>query len=159
MLHLKRLVMFLDALQKYALEWKEKNTKVDGFKVEVMTVTELLDRLGRKVNGVNLLEIESYLKKSKVNMFRRSDAVCFSLTPLRGVDRKENFRLFRQRSRKTRWRCFNRPPPSLKFAALPDPKLRPKRGAVPPLHAVEAFLLALTGVNEGRHAYTFAPFS
>jgi chromosome transmission fidelity protein 1 len=67
MLHLKRLVMFLDALQKYALEWKEKNGKADASKVEVMTVADLLDRLGRKVAGVNLLEIEAYLKSSKVS--------------------------------------------------------------------------------------------
>jgi chromosome transmission fidelity protein 1 len=67
MLHLKRLVMFLDALQRYALEWKEKNGKADASKVEVMTVADLLDRLGRKVAGVNLLEIETYLKSSKVS--------------------------------------------------------------------------------------------
>lgn len=66
MLHLKRLVIFLDALKKYALEWKEQNSKADKPKVEVMTVAYLLERLGRKVSGVNLLEIEGYLKSSKV---------------------------------------------------------------------------------------------
>jgi chromosome transmission fidelity protein 1 len=68
MLNLRRLVMFLDALQKYAVEWKEKNTKSNGSKAEVMTAAELVDRLGRKASGVNLLEIEGYLKRSKVKI-------------------------------------------------------------------------------------------
>ncbi|KAJ7714216.1 helicase C-terminal domain-containing protein [Mycena metata] len=109
MLHLKRLVMFLDGLQKYALEWKEKNAKADC-KAEVMTVADLLDRLGRKVAGINLLEIEAYLKSSKI------------ARKVSGYSDKE--------------------------AEKQDPKLRPRRGAVPPLHAVEAFLLALTGTND-----------
>lgn len=74
MLHLKRLVVFLDALKKYALEWKEsrigksseQGQKAGGEKAEVMTVVELLARLGRKATGVNLLEIEAYLRRSKV---------------------------------------------------------------------------------------------
>lgn len=74
MLHLKRLVTFLDALKKYAIEWKEsrkgKSTgqgrEVGGEKVEVMTAAELLERLGRKATGVNLLEIAAYLRRSKV---------------------------------------------------------------------------------------------
>ena len=31
-----------------------------------MTVGELMQRLGRKAEGVNLLEIESYLRSSRV---------------------------------------------------------------------------------------------
>ncbi|KAJ7163289.1 helicase C-terminal domain-containing protein [Mycena filopes] len=115
-LHLKRLVMFLDGLQKYALEWKEKNAKADS-KVEVMTVADLLERLGRKIAGVNLLEIEAYLKSSKI------------ARKISGYSDKE--------------------------AEKKDPKLRPRRGAVPPLHAVEAFLLALTGTNDdGRLTFS-----
>ncbi|KAJ6537098.1 hypothetical protein B0H19DRAFT_1079474 [Mycena capillaripes] len=51
---------------KYALEWKEKNGKPDATKVEVVTVADFLDRLGRKVGRINLLEIEAYLKLSKI---------------------------------------------------------------------------------------------
>jgi chromosome transmission fidelity protein 1 len=70
MLHLKRLVVFLDALKKYVSEWKglivqARDRKLKE-KTEVLTVAELLDRLGRKAGGVNLLEVERYLKKSKV---------------------------------------------------------------------------------------------
>ena len=37
-----------------------------GVGVEVMTSGELMARLGRKAEGVNLLEIEKYLRESKV---------------------------------------------------------------------------------------------
>lgn len=65
MLHLKRLVVFLDALKKYVGEWKETRAK-EAFKAEVISVAQLIDRMGKKVAGINLLEIESYLKRSKV---------------------------------------------------------------------------------------------
>ncbi|KAF8208705.1 DNA repair helicase [Mycena galopus ATCC 62051] len=118
MLHLKRLVMFLDALQKYAFEWKGGNTKANAPKAEVMTAAELVVRLGRKASGVNLLEIEGYLKKSKI------------ARKISGYSDKE-------------------------AEKQSDPKLRPRRGAVPPLHAVEAFLLALTGTNDdGRVTFS-----
>ncbi|KAJ7366620.1 helicase C-terminal domain-containing protein [Mycena albidolilacea] len=121
MLNLRRLVMFLDALQKYAVEWKEKNTKSNGSKAEVMTAAELVDRLGRKASGVNLLEIEGYLKRSKI------------ARKISGYSDKE-------------------------AEKQSDPKLRPRRGAVPPLHAVEAFLLALTGTNDdGRVTFSLVP--
>jgi len=69
MLHLKRLVIFLDALKKYVVEWKDAKAKEkEKEKMEVMTVGQLIARLGKKVSGINLLEIESYLKKSKVGM-------------------------------------------------------------------------------------------
>ncbi|KAJ7164685.1 helicase C-terminal domain-containing protein [Mycena crocata] len=117
MLHLKRLVLFLDALQKYALDWKEQHTKPDQPKAEVITLAALLDRLGRKVSGVNLLEIEAYLKSSKI------------ARKVSGYSDKEAEKL--------------------------DPKLRPRRGAIPPLHVVEAFLLSLTDTNEdGRLTFS-----
>lgn len=67
MLHLKRLVVFLNALKKYVEEWKDGRTK-EKEKTEVMTVAQLMDRLGAKASGINVLEIETYLKKSKVCM-------------------------------------------------------------------------------------------
>ncbi|KAJ6557257.1 helicase C-terminal domain-containing protein [Mycena vulgaris] len=117
MLHLKRLVLFMDALKKYVAEWKEQNGKADKSKVEVMTVAQLLERLGRNISGVNLLEIEGYLKSSKI------------ARKISGYSDKEAEKL--------------------------DPKLRPRKGAVPPLHAVEAFLLSLTGTNDdGRLTFS-----
>ncbi|KAJ7505517.1 helicase C-terminal domain-containing protein [Mycena galericulata] len=118
MLHLKRLVTFLDALIKFVLDWKEQSGKADMSQGEVMTVANLLERLGRKVSGVNLLEIEAYLKSSKI------------ARKISGYSDKE-------------------------AEKEQNPKLRPRRGAVPPLHAVEAFLLSLTGTNEdGRLTFT-----
>ncbi|KAJ7695957.1 helicase C-terminal domain-containing protein [Mycena rosella] len=117
-LHLKRLVLFMDALKKYVVEWKAQHGEPDKSKVELMTVAELLDRLGRKISGVNLLEIEGYLRSSKI------------ARKISGYSDKEAEKEL-------------------------DPKLRLKRGAVPPLHAVEAFLLSLTGTNEdGRLTFT-----
>lgn len=75
LLHLKRLVVFLDALKKYVLEWKESRlgksvNESPGIteKDEVITPAEFMERLGRKVSGINLLEIETYLKSSKVTV-------------------------------------------------------------------------------------------
>lgn len=38
-------------------------------KMEVMTVGELVEKIGRKFQGVNLLEVEKYLRDSKVSSY------------------------------------------------------------------------------------------
>ena len=69
---MKRLTNLLEALAKYAEEWREEQLKPKtepgrrGPEVEVMTSGELMQKLGRKAEGVNLLEIEKYLRESKV---------------------------------------------------------------------------------------------
>ena len=83
-LHLRRLANVLEALAKYAEEWRDGGGQAQaqgdggtvkaeakakgraGPEVEVMTSGELMARLGRKAEGVNLLEIEKYLRESKV---------------------------------------------------------------------------------------------
>lgn len=71
-LHLRRLTGLLEALSKYAADWeKEHTTNKDNKNASkseptVMTSAELLDRLGQKVQGINFLEVEAYLRKSKV---------------------------------------------------------------------------------------------
>lgn len=76
MLHLKRLVVFLDALKKAVMQWKTerlaansapgcKNQKPE--KAEVLTLVDFMGKLGKKASSINLLEIEAYLKKSKVS--------------------------------------------------------------------------------------------
>ena len=76
-LHLRRLANVLDALAKFAEEWREGQVAPSAAKgqgqgqgqgkgVEVLTSGELMARLGRKAEGVNLLEIEKYLRESKV---------------------------------------------------------------------------------------------
>lgn len=81
-LHLKRLMNLLDALVQYAEEWRDAQLKVDkgnggagkarAPEVEVMTSAELLQRLGRKAEGVNLLKVEKYLRESKVRVWASS---------------------------------------------------------------------------------------
>ncbi|KAF8650145.1 hypothetical protein AX16_005380 [Volvariella volvacea WC 439] len=74
MVQLKRLVIFLDALTKFVSAWKEErqskakqnNGSSADAKTEIITVAELLEKLGRKAAAVNLLEVEVYLKQSKV---------------------------------------------------------------------------------------------
>lgn len=72
MLHLKRLVVFLDATKKAMSAWRDervaalKNKQQKLEKSEVLTVVDFMGRLGKKASSINLLEIESYLKKSKV---------------------------------------------------------------------------------------------
>ncbi|KJA17484.1 hypothetical protein HYPSUDRAFT_146538 [Hypholoma sublateritium FD-334 SS-4] len=114
MLHLKRLVVFLDSLKKYLEQWK-KARENEKEKSEVITVAQLIEGMSRKVSGINLLEIESYLKRSKVarkiagyaDKMRENDAA--------------------------------------------DPKRAIRKGAIPPLHVVEDFLLSLTNTNtDGR---------
>ncbi|PCH35736.1 DNA repair helicase [Wolfiporia cocos MD-104 SS10] len=83
-LHLARLINLLDSLNRYAEEWRDGSTpdkashkppaatakpseaETRGQHVEVMTPGELLQRLGRKAEGVNLLEVEAYLRISKI---------------------------------------------------------------------------------------------
>jgi chromosome transmission fidelity protein 1 len=71
-LHLKRLVTLLKELQAYGMQWKVESLKKDKTvesKQEVITVGELISRLGRKVEGVNLLQVNAYLRLSKVNVY------------------------------------------------------------------------------------------
>jgi chromosome transmission fidelity protein 1 len=65
-LHLKRLVTFLDALRTYAQEWNELRKKKGTERMQIFMVPDLVQRLGRRVEGVNFLEIELYLRTSKV---------------------------------------------------------------------------------------------
>ncbi|KZT72447.1 DNA repair helicase [Daedalea quercina L-15889] len=67
-LHLTRLMGLLDALQRYADEWRKAQGEAldKGQGVEVMTPGELLQRLGRKSESVNLLEVENYLRSSRI---------------------------------------------------------------------------------------------
>ncbi|KAJ3888732.1 helicase C-terminal domain-containing protein [Lentinula edodes] len=67
LVQLKRLLAFLDALAKYSGEWRDMRQKSQHLEVqEVLTPAELIERMGRKVLGLNMLEIVNYLKKSKI---------------------------------------------------------------------------------------------
>ncbi|KAF7299172.1 Chl1 helicase [Mycena indigotica] len=106
LVRLKWLILYLEALKKFAEDWQLKKAKE-----QVITVAELQEKLGRQAASINLLEVERYLRDSK-------------------IARKIAGYAIKEAENET------------------DPKLRPRRGAVPPLHTVEAFLLSLTAANE-----------
>ncbi|KIJ17945.1 hypothetical protein PAXINDRAFT_72571, partial [Paxillus involutus ATCC 200175] len=124
-LHLKRLVGYLNAMQKVMEDWKVSKSKAglhtaEG-RTEVMTIPDFMQRLGRKVEGINLLEVEAYLKHSKIARKISGYADMASSQEAQG--------------------------------SLPK-KLSPAR-ATPPLHAVEAFMVGLAGAREdGRVIFT-----
>ena len=72
LLHLQKLRITLEALFTYVSEWKlqhqQEKGNNDGESSEVITVGELVLRMGRRTGGINLLEINSYLKASKVSI-------------------------------------------------------------------------------------------
>ncbi|KAI1785288.1 DNA repair helicase [Ganoderma leucocontextum] len=130
-LHLKRLTNVLDALAKFAEEWREAQLnpgtekgqgkgKAEGKKgpgVEVMTSGELMARLGRKAEGVNLLEIEKYLRESKIA--RKISG--YSVKELEKAAGQDTVKL-------------------AKLARLAN--------TTPPLHAVESFIVALAASSD-----------
>ncbi|KAF8837930.1 DNA repair helicase [Paxillus ammoniavirescens] len=117
-LHLKRLVGYLNAMQKVMEDWKASKSKAglhtaEG-RTEVMTIPDFMQRLGRKVEGINLLEVEAYLKQSKIARKISGYADMASSQEAQGY--------------------------------MPE-QLSPAR-ATPPLHAVEAFMVGLAGARE-----------
>ena len=46
--------------------WKVDSAKGPGPRQEIMPASHLMSRLGPQVDGVNLLEIEAYLRRSKI---------------------------------------------------------------------------------------------
>jgi chromosome transmission fidelity protein 1 len=58
-LHLKRLYRLLHTLKGLLSNWQGQNSN------EVMTVDGLLSKLGGKLEEINFLEIQNYLRKSK----------------------------------------------------------------------------------------------
>jgi chromosome transmission fidelity protein 1 len=72
LLYLERLRVTLEALFKYISEWKDRHQRERGHKSEssdVVTVGELVLKMGRGTEGINLLEINQYLKTSKVSIY------------------------------------------------------------------------------------------
>lgn len=63
-LHLRRLLRFLVALRSFLEKWKAALTV--PAKDEVFTPNQLMNGLGSHVEGINLLEIKTYLKQSKI---------------------------------------------------------------------------------------------
>jgi len=102
--HLKRLVVFMDALKKFMVQWKEAKCAAEKTeKVEVITVAGLLEQLGRKAAGINLLEVERYLKESKVGI---DYTFMLQVLDLRQIARKISGYADKQAARNAGWVFF-----------------------------------------------------
>ncbi|KAJ3711787.1 helicase C-terminal domain-containing protein [Lentinula raphanica] len=159
MIQLKRLLAFLESLAKFVGEWRDqrveprtsqpaqtshmksdKNQKPAQLATqEVLTPTELIERMGRKVAGLNMLEIEKYLKKSKIA--RKISGYAEKLTEEAEREReKEIAAAGSHRNKKT--------------------ALASKKGSIPPLHVIEDFMVALAGAtDDGRISLTLTNHS
>ncbi|TDL22084.1 DNA repair helicase [Rickenella mellea] len=65
-IHLKRLVGFMRAFDEVLDAWRRGDVPTKDNWEETMSVTDLIQKLGSKFDGVNLLEILSYLRTSKI---------------------------------------------------------------------------------------------
>ncbi|KAF7297812.1 Chl1 helicase [Mycena kentingensis (nom. inval.)] len=114
LVRLKWLVLYLEALKKFASQWRDARvgpTAKVKEREQVFTLAQVQEELGRQANSINLLDVEKYLRSSKI------------ARKIAGYADKE-------------------------AEKENDLKQSPRKGAVPPLYTVEAFLLSLTGANE-----------
>ncbi|KAG1743296.1 helicase C-terminal domain-containing protein [Suillus paluster] len=120
-LHLKRLIGFLDAFRKVVMDWmaEKSNAKSRRQDTEVVTVPDFIHRLGRKIEGINLLEIESYLKRSKIA--RKISRYA--------IDVSEGYNIITD-------------------FVDEKPRKHPSSVGTPPLHTIEALMLGLAGASE-----------
>jgi chromosome transmission fidelity protein 1 len=69
LLHLQKLRASLNAIQKFTVEWEKARSDrgVSNLRVtEIMSAREFVGRMGKNVEGINFLDIRSYLENSKV---------------------------------------------------------------------------------------------
>ena len=125
-----------------------------------MTSGELMARLGRKAEGVNLLEIEKYLRESKV----RHQRLC-SLWRTVGmlkicIDRAKDLWILGEGAGEgcgTRcvWgirMCLRTKLTVFGVDTIKLAKLARLANTTPPLHAVESFIVALTASSDGEYS-------
>ena len=71
-LNLKRLVLFLTSLEQFvtgnAHTGKSNNGSYQNKSVATVPVTAFVESLGTNINGLNLVELQTYLVSSKVNI-------------------------------------------------------------------------------------------
>ena len=87
LLRLQKLRVSLHAIQQFAVEWKKTRSgegALTSHVTEVMSVGELVGRMGKNIEGINLLDIRSYLENSKVPTIHVSqNLLSFALTFLK----------------------------------------------------------------------------
>ncbi|KAL1707545.1 helicase C-terminal domain-containing protein [Schizophyllum commune] len=138
-LSLRRLTVFLESLVACVEGWGggegpgQPATKPTHLtlppKTEIMTPNDFVSRLGKKVEGINLLEVERYLKASRIA--RKISGYCLELEEAAEGTDEENVE-----------------------GADGGYIARKRKGMVPPLHAVEDFMVSLSGMNDdGRISF------
>jgi len=144
--HLKRLVVFLDALKKFMVRWKEiKCAEEKTEKVEVITVAGLLEQLGRKAAGINLLEVERYLKESKVGV-----DYTLMLQVLDVFDGRLHARYLAMQTNRLRRMQVGSFSALFRSSSLgKKTEIQVGKGQIPPLHVVEDLMIALTHTDDG----------
>ena len=79
LLQLRKLQVFLDTIQEFIAEWAGAKSARGGSSfraTEVMSTSEFVQRMGKNIEGVNFLDIRSYLEDSKV--FRTLESQIFT---------------------------------------------------------------------------------
>ena len=69
LLRLQKLRVSLGAIQQFAGEWKKARSDQgapNSHVTEVMSTREFVGKMGKNIEGINLLDIRSYLENSKV---------------------------------------------------------------------------------------------
>ncbi|KAG8944165.1 ATP-dependent DNA helicase chl1 [Tulasnella sp. 424] len=126
-LHLRRLVLVLTAIDKFCTDWPSKNHSKGPANEEMLGVQEFVSALGSQVQEINLLEVDQYLRESRIA--RKISGYCDKVAEKEAAkaESKSKF-VSSQRSRGT-----------------------------PPLHAVESFLLALTNPSSDGRIFVSMP--
>ena len=71
LLHLQKLRASLNGVQQFVLEWERARSGqgvVNSRVTEVVSAREFVGRMGKNIEGINFLEIRSYLENSKVTV-------------------------------------------------------------------------------------------
>ncbi|KAL1748373.1 helicase C-terminal domain-containing protein [Schizophyllum fasciatum] len=147
-LSLRRLMVFLESLVACIEAWGSpsgKQTPAPGRptgietpprsvppKTEIMTPNDMVSRLGKRAEGINLLEVERYLKASRIA--RKISGYCLELEEAQAEAETQDAGLAGAERRRE--------------------MARKRKGMVPPLHAVEDFMVSLSGMNDdGRISF------
>lgn len=75
LLHLQKLGVSLNAIQQFIVEWGKVRSgqgAVNFRAVEVMSAGEFVGKMGKNIEGINFLDIRSYLENSKVPLIHVS---------------------------------------------------------------------------------------
>ena len=136
----------MEAIQKVMDDWRATRSKANST-TEVFTISNFMEKLGSNAVGINLLEIEAYLKRSKVTC-SFLDSNIFSTTIIQ-IARKISGYAEVVSSREGRSRLLPLSHSSPSNVTSDSTFKKPASRGTLPLHAVEALMVGLVGAREG----------